>query len=102
MKPLQPAKLAPVVVNPNAWTKMEDGSFRSGNVLIRCDERESFGGYTFERWNIYRVEENGTLTRIWCKSRPWSYGRSGQAKIGASRIMKPLEEETDGTGRQPC
>lgn len=91
MKPLALAAGEPKVVRHNAWQRMEDGSFRCGNVLVRCDEREPFGGHTFERWNIYRVEDDGTLTRVWCRSRPWGYGHAGAAKIGASHITKPLE-----------
>lgn len=91
MVTLKPAKAPPVVVNPNAWTRMEDGSFRSGNVVVRCDERTPFGGYTFERWHIYRVGRGGELVRVWAKSRPWGYGRAGQAKIGAGRIVAPVE-----------
>lgn len=91
MKPLALKKAPPVVVNPNAWVEMEDGSFRCGNVLVRCDERTTFGGYTLQWWNIYRVGRGGRLTRVWAKSRPWGYGRSGQAKIGASHLAEPQE-----------
>jgi hypothetical protein len=91
VKPLKLKQTAPTVVRHNDWQQMEDGSFRSGNVVIRCDRREPFGGHTFETWNIYRVDGNGRLTRVWCKSRPWGYGHAGQAKIGASHMSKPLE-----------
>ncbi len=91
MKLLQFKKLAPVVVNPNDWSEQEDGSLRCGNVVIRCDERTPHGGYTFERWHIYRVESDGKLTRVHPKSRPWGYGHAGQAKIGASRLVKPVD-----------
>lgn len=92
MKPLKLKAGPPKVVRVNAWRKQDDGSFRSGNVLIRCDERTPYGGHTFERWHIYRVEANGTLTRVWAKSRPYGYGHAGQAKIGASHIGKPVEQ----------
>lgn len=89
MKPLQLAAGQPTVVRHNTWVKMEDGSFRCGDVIIRND------GDTGIRsdWRIYRVDENGKLTRVWAKSRPWGYGHSGQAKIGASRINEPQEAE---------
>ncbi len=91
MKPLKLKYGAPVVVRRCDWQEMEDGSFRCGNVLIRCDERTPSGGYVFQKWNIYRVEENGTLTRIHPKSRPWAYGHAGQAKIGAAKMMEPVD-----------
>lgn len=87
MKPLKPAKGRPRVVNPNAWVKMEDGSFRSGNVLIRNDGGEALRS----DWRIYRVEADGRLTLVHPKSRPWGYGHPGQAKIGASHINEPQE-----------
>lgn len=93
MKPLALKQLAPVVVRHNDWKEQEDGSFRCGNVLIRCDKRTPFGGHVFESWNIYRVNENGKLTRVWAKSRPWGYGHSGAAKIGASHLSEPVEGE---------
>ncbi len=96
MKQLQLKKLAPVVVNLNDWSEQEDGSLRCGNVVIRCDERTPYGGYTFERWHIYRVETDGKLTRVHPKSRPWGYGRIGGAKIGASRLANPQETKEIG------
>ncbi len=95
MKPLKLKQLAPVHVRRNDWKKQEDGSFRCGNVVIRCDERTPFGdgGYVFEKWFIYRVETNGKLTRVHPKSRPWGYGHSGAAKIGASHLGNPVEGE---------
>lgn len=92
MKPLRLKAGPPKVVRANAWLEQEDGSFRCGNVLIRCDERTPCGGHAFERWHIYRVEPDGRLTRVWAKSRPYGYGHAGQAKIGASHIGKPVEE----------
>jgi hypothetical protein len=94
LKPLELKKSAPTVVRHNDWQKMEDGSFRCGNVLIRCDERTPYGGHTFERWQIYRVDEDGRLVRVHPKSRPWAYGSAGQAKIGASHLSKPVEDES--------
>lgn len=91
MKPLRFDKAPPAVTNPNAWVRTGDGSFRSGNVLIRCDERTPFGGYTFERWHIYRMDGKGRLVRVHPKSRPWGYGRAGAAKIGASHLAEPQE-----------
>lgn len=96
MKPLKLKQLAPVVCRRNDWREQEDGSLRCGNVVIRCDERTPFGGYTFERWFIYRVEPSGKLTRVHPKSRPWGYGHSGAAKIGASHLSKPIEGEMRG------
>ena len=84
-------KTEPTVVQHNDWKKLKNGSFRCGNVLLRCDEVDLQGGYPFQRWNIYLVGPRGKLTRVHPKSRPWSYGRSGQAKIGASRLFKPVE-----------
>ena len=91
MKPLKLKTLRPVVYRRNDWKEQEDGSFRCGNVLIRCDERTPYGGYTFERWRIYRVETTGKLTLVHPKSRPWGYGSAGAAKIGASHLSKPVE-----------
>jgi len=93
VKPLALKQSAPTVVRHNAWAEMEDGSFRCGNVVIRCDERIPYGGYAFQRWHIYRVGRGGKLTRVWAKSRPWGYGCSGSAKIGAGRISEPQEGE---------
>lgn len=93
MKPLKLEHLKPVVVRHCDWNKQEDGSFRCGNVVIRCDERTPYGGHTFERWHIYRVEDGGRLVKVHAKSRPWGYGHAGQAKIGASHIAKPIDSE---------
>lgn len=87
MKLLKLKQLAPVVHRRNDWKQMEDGSFRCGNVLIRND-----GGTGIRsNWRIYRVEQDGRLTLIHPKSRPWGYGHSGQAKIGASHMGEPVE-----------
>jgi hypothetical protein len=93
MKPLKLKHGEPTVVRHNEWQKMEDGSFRSGNVLIRCDVRTPFGAHTFETWFIYRVDARGKLTKVHPKSRPWGYGHAGQAKIGASHLAEPVEAE---------
>lgn len=92
MKPLRLKHAAPTVVRHCDWQRTEDGSFRCGNVVIRCDRREPYGGHTFETWHIYRVDDKGRLVRVHAKSRPWGYGHSGQAKIGASHLSEPLED----------
>lgn len=92
MKPLELKRGEPTVVRHNHWRVQEDGSLRCGNVVIRCDRRERYGEYVFERWHIYRVD-GGRLTRVHPKSRPWGYGSSGAAKIGASRLGEPQEGE---------
>jgi len=81
---------APVVVRRVLWEKQPDGSFRCGNILIRCDERVQDRGHVFQKWYIYRVDGD-TLTRIYVKSRPWAYGRAGQAKIGAAKMLEPVD-----------
>jgi hypothetical protein len=91
VRPLKLKALAPVVVQHNDWRKQDDGSWRCGNVLIRCDKVEQFGGYTFRTWYIYRVDPGGKLTKVHPKSRPWGYGRLGGAKIGAARLAEPIE-----------
>lgn len=86
MKKLKLKKGKPTVVCHTQWQTMEDGSLRSGNVLIRCDTRTPH-----ERWSIYRVESDGSLTKVHPASRPWAYSKPGQAKIGAARLLKPVE-----------
>ncbi len=90
MKPLKLKKLAPIVVRHNDWNEQEDGSLRCGNVLLRCDDVYYIGDYRCERWYIYRVEVDGKLTRVHPKSRPWGYGHSGAAKIGANLLRTPV------------
>lgn len=95
MRELKLKKTAPVVVRLNDWNEMEDGSFRCGNVVIRCDSKTSYGGHTFETWHIYCVGRGGKLIRVYAKSRPWGYGHAGQAKIGANHLAEPID------GRSP-
>lgn len=100
MTPLKPKRLKTVAVNLNEWTEHDDGSLRSGNVLLRCDEVYFIGDYRCERWFIYLVGADSRITRVAPKSRQWGYGSSGAAKIGAAHIVKPVELEGgkgDGT-----
>lgn len=91
MNPLKPKRLKTISVNLNEWTEQDDGSLRSGNVLLKCDEVYFIGEYRCERWFIYLVGEAGSIARVSPKSRPWGYGRSGAAKIGAAHLQKPVE-----------
>lgn len=91
MKPLKLKYGPPRTVRRASWLEQEDGSWRCGDVLIRCDER-----HPWERWHIYRVGKGGELTRVSAKSRPWGYGRAGQAKIGAARMIEPVPFPNEG------
>lgn len=85
MLELKPKTLKVATIRLNDWVEYEDGSFRSGNVVLRNE-----GGSRIRAdWRIYCVDDRGRLVMVSPKSRPWGYGHVGQAKIGAAHIVKP-------------
>lgn len=91
MVELKPLALKHVTHRLNSWVAMSDGSFRSGNVVIRNDG----GSGIRSDWRIYCVDGVGRLVRVHPRSRPWGYGHAGQAKVGAAHIVKPQTDLDD-------
>jgi hypothetical protein len=77
----------PTVCRHNRWERRPDGSFRSGNVVLR---NVAGWGPGREEWAIF-VVAGSREARVHPASRPWTYGHAGQAKIGVSHMLRAVK-----------
>ena len=66
------------------WVRQRDGSWRCGNVKVAIDPK---AGRDWDSWFVY-VLRRTRWVKCMPPSRPWGYGHSGQAKIGAALMAR--------------
>jgi len=79
------------------WVKTRDGHWQSGKIQIRlvsAETKPGCGDYVFRRYGIW-VKHRGRWRQGFPRSRPWTHGSLGSAKVGAAKTSVFVLE--DGT-----